>query len=679
MIGKRTETFNKANRKLRKVTRIVPWRELWEHNAVGRALLSVLLLQEDQEDNDADKQNGNNSEVMMMIPEALTTIRMWKTRKNALEGLPHAVESTADLVAVWYQDLLLEQQRQQGQQQPFVSSYSIMTIGLQLGYAAAVTRCVNGLADVLQQTRNMASSVAYLCSQLGIPSWIVDVRHESSHNALPTLPVLRMAAKTLLEFWKAEYWMPMMHDEESTSSSGGGIVTILRHVATQHRVGHATSSATRSDPIELLLEYEKCAASWIISGAENDGATGADLKSSKSDTDKRTSKRKQGNSETTIFLPYDPLFGEVGRVDDANNFDKSLPANDSHEGDESDDDWEDPTMGRVWGSSVGTNSNRFALLEPPKKKAKKEEAKKDAKKPKTKTKPNILKTKTSKDEKSPTDYATLFTNSTSPPEGYSIALRFLVWGGINEVPLGRGVLIPNCDEAFPSNEEGILKCLARYAPLIHGICRSWPGFATALLVHLTDFVLTIEMEGTETQVPITVADAAFNLERARRLVFLSAWIRFLLSQHFVTSLGSKLSSQDGSSITSTKLPLATLYELQDLGYPLNALKERCSEQQSEIFGVRGGEGEYHGKCGDILQFLNEILPSKEKVDQGSIINDEGTPTVKMSLDDMEELLSDVPKNVDDEENPPSTKARPSWVRCESWDPCAIGTLPGYPA
>lgn len=27
---------------------------------------------------------------------------------------------------------------------------------------------------------------------------------------------------------------------------------------------------------------------------------------------------------------------------------------------------------------------------------------------------------------------------------------------------------------------------------------------------------------------------------------------------------------------------------------------------------------------------------------------------------------------------PTSEVRPAWIRCASWDPCSIGTLPGYP-
>ena len=82
---------------------------------------------------------------------------------------------------------------------------SVSVMELRLAYSSAIVRCINGFSDSLQQQRAMAASVANLCGQLGIPSWLVDTRHESSHNTLPNLEVLRLSTSTLLEFMKSEY------------------------------------------------------------------------------------------------------------------------------------------------------------------------------------------------------------------------------------------------------------------------------------------------------------------------------------------------------------------------------------------------------------------------------------------------------------------------------------------
>lgn len=64
---------------------------------------------------------------------------------------------------------------------------------------------MNGVADSAQKGR-VASSVAHLAHQAGIPRILVDIRHESTHNELPSLSVLRVAATQALEWLRTKYW-----------------------------------------------------------------------------------------------------------------------------------------------------------------------------------------------------------------------------------------------------------------------------------------------------------------------------------------------------------------------------------------------------------------------------------------------------------------------------------------
>lgn len=69
-----------------------------------------------------------------------------------------------------------------------------------------IVRCVNGLVDPSQQSY-FAESVMDIACRLGVPSWIVELRHDATHAALPSLQLLRLAGRTLLEWYKTNYWM----------------------------------------------------------------------------------------------------------------------------------------------------------------------------------------------------------------------------------------------------------------------------------------------------------------------------------------------------------------------------------------------------------------------------------------------------------------------------------------
>jgi len=65
---------------------------------------------------------------------------------------------------------------------------------LRQSYAAAVLRLVNGLVDPLQ-VGTYARPIASIAQQLGLPSWLVELRHAATHEDLPSIDLLREAAR----------------------------------------------------------------------------------------------------------------------------------------------------------------------------------------------------------------------------------------------------------------------------------------------------------------------------------------------------------------------------------------------------------------------------------------------------------------------------------------------------
>jgi len=50
--------------------------------------------------------------------------------------------------------------------------------------------------------------VQSLARKAGLPAWIVELRHDATHNALPHLPLLRLAVTALLAWFEEHYWSP---------------------------------------------------------------------------------------------------------------------------------------------------------------------------------------------------------------------------------------------------------------------------------------------------------------------------------------------------------------------------------------------------------------------------------------------------------------------------------------
>ncbi|OWZ09573.1 hypothetical protein PHMEG_00017705 [Phytophthora megakarya] len=125
----------------------------------------------------------------------VSRVAAWRSRAQ----LPVAIDATAQLVELQ----LHEAMAQNHHHAVGVSSRSHMELSLL--YATVIVRCVNGLVDGSQKGA-YALAVSVLAQRIGIPLWVVDLRHESTHNQLPSLPVLRFAARHLLAWLRANYW-----------------------------------------------------------------------------------------------------------------------------------------------------------------------------------------------------------------------------------------------------------------------------------------------------------------------------------------------------------------------------------------------------------------------------------------------------------------------------------------
>ncbi len=51
-----------------------------------------------------------------------------------------------------------------------------------------------------------ARSIQSIAEEIGIPDWLVDIRHEATHAALPSDEILDTALDVALQWLKDEYW-----------------------------------------------------------------------------------------------------------------------------------------------------------------------------------------------------------------------------------------------------------------------------------------------------------------------------------------------------------------------------------------------------------------------------------------------------------------------------------------
>jgi ribosomal biogenesis protein LAS1 len=95
--------------------------------------------------------------------------------------LPHALESLLSLLVAIRQDSASD-----------VGLSS--SLSLRQSYSAAIIRLVNGLVDPLQ-TGAYARPIQSIATQIGLPAWLVELRHAATHEDLPSLELLRDGAK----------------------------------------------------------------------------------------------------------------------------------------------------------------------------------------------------------------------------------------------------------------------------------------------------------------------------------------------------------------------------------------------------------------------------------------------------------------------------------------------------
>jgi len=224
----------KQNLKIPTTPRLTPWSCPAEFDYVGRCFSHATILFTDHmpgsngvhalgvEDNNcptvprtvtaetattaADATNTYTSEQVILqdLQYAIQRVSLWKTRvENG--RLPHSVDMTCSLAQILLQDATLNVM---SQTQPSTGIFHLYNNNsIKLSYATIIIRAVNGIADSMQRNRaKYGASVSSLCSQIGLPLWIVDLRHDSAHNELPSLVALRLAANTLMGFFLQRYW-----------------------------------------------------------------------------------------------------------------------------------------------------------------------------------------------------------------------------------------------------------------------------------------------------------------------------------------------------------------------------------------------------------------------------------------------------------------------------------------
>ncbi|KAL2023921.1 hypothetical protein VTK56DRAFT_698 [Thermocarpiscus australiensis] len=154
---------------------------------------------------DTTEENQEPEDEYDQKQKAVARVSMWMQRG----GCPHMVESTALLTAA-----ILSDDDHGGRQQKLTEAEGRLSEGsarasrgyaVRAAYSAAFSRFVTGLLDS-HQDKQRKMSMYDVAKSVGLPATFVELRHQATHEQLPSLTRLRAAARKALDWIWEYYW-----------------------------------------------------------------------------------------------------------------------------------------------------------------------------------------------------------------------------------------------------------------------------------------------------------------------------------------------------------------------------------------------------------------------------------------------------------------------------------------
>lgn len=115
--------------------------------------------------------------------------------------IPHAVEATLWLVELQLQDV-----------------DGANHVALNMAYAMLIVRFVNGLLDPFQQGA-VAVPLYVLARNIDLPALFVELRHQATHESIPSIELCRQACAMALSWLAEHYWSEVEENGEVESEN----------------------------------------------------------------------------------------------------------------------------------------------------------------------------------------------------------------------------------------------------------------------------------------------------------------------------------------------------------------------------------------------------------------------------------------------------------------------------
>ncbi|CCU75166.1 cell morphogenesis protein Las1-like protein [Blumeria hordei DH14] len=172
--------------------------------------------------------------------EAIARVSVWVQRGNC----PHLVESTAILISAFLND-------GRGNE-----AYCVRAV-----YAAAFCRFVTGLLDCHQDKRYKLSMYT-IAKNIGLPATFVELRHQATHEELPSLSKLRTVSRKALSWIWDYYWVHLAPESAQRQDLPDDCEVFLRRFIEETdnhlslRVEQSLSNWPRDHIIAILNEIQ---------------------------------------------------------------------------------------------------------------------------------------------------------------------------------------------------------------------------------------------------------------------------------------------------------------------------------------------------------------------------------------------------------------------------------------
>ncbi|KAL7411004.1 Las1-like-domain-containing protein [Mrakia frigida] len=154
-----------------------------------------------------------------------------------------------------------------------------------LSLSLSLVRFVNSLVDPLQ-TGQFARPIAMIAAELGIPGWLVELRHAGTHEGLPSVEVLREGAEEALNYLHLAFFLPtlnpqstssLLHPQTSdptSSSSFQGHLSLLPPLLKSYKLLSKSLTKDHSLPSLSLRAVKKDLSGWLDTAERATGSTG---------------------------------------------------------------------------------------------------------------------------------------------------------------------------------------------------------------------------------------------------------------------------------------------------------------------------------------------------------------------------------------------------------------------